>query len=200
MKRHCFALVLFSMVALVRPVEGALGGLGVADLVSGSDRIIVGSVESRTSVNERIRVHYVEGEPYYCSTMFTYYKVSLDEGLKGATAQDTVLVRIWGGPHPDGLHYTTSSMAANIELGEDVLLFLHRGRSSAEFTSDIYDLTGAKFGKFRILGPKGEEVLQPDGDNPKLQVEMSDGHLTLSHVRQTILNEVSKEQGDEIRD
>ncbi len=200
MKTQYVVLIPLLMVALVVPVEGALGELDVADLISGSDRIVVGTVEGRTSIEERILVHYVKGEPYYYSTIFTYFEVRLVEELKGTADQKVVLVRTWGGPHPDGLHYTTSPTTANIELGEDVLLFLYRGRSSAEFTSDIYDLTGAKFGKFRILGARGEEVLQSDGNNPRLQAEMVDGHLTLSHFRQTILDEVRKERGGKSRE
>lgn len=113
----------------------------VENLSRAADLVVHGKVESMTPALEGKQV-------------FTYVKVGVTEVIRGASADRSVVLKLYGGRH--GGRATFIVGGPSVRLGEEVVLFLKAGRRSA------YGLVGLSEGKFEVVRQGRDAAVKRD--------------------------------------
>lgn len=159
------------------------------ELVSDSDRILIGRVHKTRTELEQVTV--ARGGKMG-TLLFTYVTVADLEELKSEQPAESVEFRIIGGRSDDYL--LVAVHAPTVEINERVLLFLKESERPVSPDRPTYFPSSGKASKFRIQDVAGTEMVEgesPDSSVPIFGVP-EEGHIPLDEVRSLIAAELAR--------
>lgn len=160
-------LLILSLLILSVPVEAYMLEFSLADLIQGSDNIIIGSVDQKVS-------RWNTGH----TAINTSVLISIEESLKGSIAQQLMVITVPGGT-ADGITEMVSD-EPEFKVGERMVLFL-KLRDVNDFA--VY---GLEQGKMTIVNDKVGDVSLANfkmqinqllGGSVRVIIECVPGHL-----------------------
>lgn len=165
--------------------------LSLQGLVEKSDRIVHGRVLSGSPAKEVVTLNDAGDAAEF---IFTYVEIEPIEHLKGTDTGTNVVVRLLGGYWED--YVIVVSDAANIEEGEEVLLFLRESSREGRTAGEVaHFMPYRKFAKFRVQSRNGRQIASRPVSTHRLDVpagqDVGENWIDLAKMKQFISAAVS---------